>query len=105
MKKRRRPRPKYKKARPAPIAKPQNEMHSSTIGTGQTSSTIGTSQLGAFRTSNPSVEHPPRQLVEPKIELSARGMSKARSWGIFAVMIISWLLLAGVVVLFATLWT
>jgi hypothetical protein len=119
MKKQRRRRPKYKKARPAPIAKPENEMHSSTIGTGQTSSTVGTGQLGLFRTSNASVDHPPTQLVEPKsierppaqvmepkrIELSDRGMSKARGWGVFAVMIISWLLLAGVVVLFATHWT
>src|SRR5205085_4612245 len=97
MKKQRRPRPKYKKAGPAPIAKPKNEMPSSTIGTGQ---------LESFRTSNASVERPPRQLVEPKrIELSDRGMSKARSWGIFAGMIISWLLLAGVVVMFETHWT
>jgi hypothetical protein len=110
MKKQRRPRPKHKKAPPAPIAKPKNEM---------ASSTIGTSQLGSFRTSNASVERPPTQLVEPKrierppaqvmepkrIELSDRGVSKARGWGKFAVMIISWLLLAGVVVLFATHWT
>jgi hypothetical protein len=110
MKKQRRPRPKHKKAPPAPIAKPKNEM---------ASSTIGTSQLGSFRTSNASVERPPTQLVEPKrierppaqvmepkrIELSDRGVSKARGWGKFAVMIISWLLLAGVVVLFATYWT
>jgi hypothetical protein len=110
MKKQRRPRPKRKKAPRAPIAKPKNEMASSTIGTGQ---------LGSFRTSNASVDRPPTQLVEPKtierppahvmepkrIELSVRGMSKARGWGIFAVMIISWLLLAGVVVLFATHWT
>ena len=52
------------------------------------------------------IERPPAQVVEPKrIELSDRGMSKARGWGIFAVMIISWLLLAGVVALFATHWT
>src|SRR5918912_3440792 len=104
MKKQRRPRPKHKKARAAPIAKPKNEMASSTIGTGQ---------LGSFRPSNASVERqlvepkrierPPAQVVEPKkIELSDRGMSKARGWVIFAVMIISWLLLAGVIGLFAT---
>src|SRR5436190_16920511 len=103
MKKQRRLRPKYKKARPPPIAKPKNEMHSSTIGTGQASSTVGTGQLGSFSTSNASVERPQRQLLEPKrIALSDRGMSKARGWGIFALMIISWLLLAGVVALFAT---
>src|SRR5690242_13857352 len=97
MKKQRRPRPKYKKPRPAPIAGAKKEIASSTIGTGQ---------LGSSRTSNASVERPPGQLVEPKrIELSDRGMSKARSWGIFAVMIIPWLLLATVVVLFATHWT
>ena len=110
MKKQRRPRPKHKKARAAPIAKPKNEMASSTIGTGQ---------LGPFPTSNAAVERPPTQLVEPKgierppaqvvepkkIELSDRGMSKARGWVIFAVMIISWLLLAGVIGLFATHWT
>jgi hypothetical protein len=109
MKKQRRPRPKHKKAPPAPNTKPKNEMASSTIGTGQ---------LESFRTSNASVERP-RQLVEPKrierppaqvikpkrIELTDRGMSNARGWGIFAVMIISWLLLAGVVALFATHWT
>jgi hypothetical protein len=110
MKKQRRPRPKHKKAAPAPIAKPKNEM---------ASSTIGTDQLGSFRISTASVERPPTQLVEPKriegppaqvvepkrIELSDRGMSKARGWGIFAVMIISWLLLAGIIGLFATHWT
>ena len=110
MKKQRRPRPKHKKAPPAPIAKPKNEIASSTIGTGQ---------LGSFRISNASNERPPTPLVEPKrierppaqvvepkrIQLSDRGMSKARGWGIFAVMIISWLLLAGVVALFATHWT
>jgi hypothetical protein len=96
MKKQRRPRPKHKKAPPAPIAKPKNEIASSTIGTGQ---------LGSFRISNASIERPPAQVVEPKrIELSDRGMSKARGWGIFAVMIISWLLLAGVIGLFATYW-
>jgi hypothetical protein len=107
MKKQRRPRPKHKKAPPAPMAKSKNGMASSTIGTGQ---------LGSFRISTASVERPPTQLVEPKrIErppaqvmepkLSHRGMSNARGWGIFAVMIISWLLLAGVVALFATHWT
>ena len=110
MKKQRRARPKHKKAPPAPIAKLKNEIASSTIGTGQ---------LGSYRTSNASIERPPTPLVEPKrierppaqgvepkrIELSDRGVSKARGWGIFAVMIISWLLLAGVVVLFATHWT
>ena len=104
MKKQRRPKPKHKKAPPAPIAKTKNEMASSTTG-----------QLGSFRTPNASVDRPPTQLVEPRrierppaqvmepkrIEVSDRGMSKARGWGIFAVMIISWLLLAGVVVLFA----
>ena len=110
MKKQRRPRPKHKKAPPAPIAKPKNEMASSAIGTGQ---------LGSYRPSNASIERPPTPLVEPKrierppaqvvepkrIELSDRGMSKARGWGVFAVMIISWLLLAGVIGLFATHWT
>ena len=110
MKKQRRPRPKHKKAPPAPNAKPKNEIASSTIGNGQ---------LGSFRTSHASVERAPTQLVEPKrivrppaqamgpkrIELSDRGISTARGWGIFAVMIISWLLLAGVVALFATHWT
>ena len=110
MKKQRRPSSKHKKTPPPPIAKRKNEMASSTIGTGQ---------LGSFPTSNASVERPPTQLVKPKriehppaqvvepkrIELSDRGMSKARGWGIFAVMIISWLLLAGVVALFATHWT
>ena len=85
---------------------------------GMASSTIGTGQLGSFRISNASIERPPTPLVEPKrierppaqvvepkrIELSDRGMSKARGWGIFAVMIISWLLLAGVIGLFATYW-
>ena len=113
MKKQRRPRPKHKKAPPAPIAKPKNEIASSTIGTGQ---------LGSFRISNASIERPPTPLVEPKrierppaqvvepkrIELSDRGISQARGWGIFAVMIISWLLLAGVIGLFAPIghnWT
>jgi len=110
MKKQRRARPKHKKAPPAPIAKPKNEMASSTIGTGQ---------VGSFRTSNASVQRPPTQLVEPKrierpptqvmqskrTELAGRGISMARGWGIFAVMIISWLLLAGVIGLFATHWT
>jgi hypothetical protein len=57
--------------------------------------------------SNAPVERPSRQLVEPKkIDLSDRGvMSNARGWQIFAGFIISWLLLAGAIVLFATHWT
>ena len=110
MKKQRRPRPKHKKAPPAPNAKPKSEMASSTIVNGQ---------LGSFRALNASVKRPPTQLVEPKrigrpptqvmepkrIGLSDRGISKARGWGIFALMIISWMLLAGVIGLFATHWT
>jgi hypothetical protein len=93
MKKQRPPRPKHKKARPAPIAKPKGEIVSSTLGTGP---------VGSSRTSNAPVER-----VEAKrIELSDRGvMSNARGWLIFAGLIISWLLLAGAVVLFATHWT
>jgi hypothetical protein len=98
MKKRRPPRPKHKKARPAPIAKPKGEFASSTIGTGR---------LGPSRTSNAPVERPTGQLVEPKrIELVDRGaMSNARGWRLFAGFIISWVLLASVVVVFATHWT
>jgi hypothetical protein len=97
MKKQRPPRPKHKKTRPASIAKPEGQIVSSTIGTGP---------LGSSRTSNAPVEHPIRQ-VEPKsIEIADRGvMSNARGWRIFAGFIISWLLLAGAVALFATHWT
>jgi hypothetical protein len=98
MKKQRPPRPKHKRARPAPTVKPKVEVSSLTIETGS---------LGSSRMSNTPVERPSRQLVEPKkIELADRGvMSNARGWQIFAGFIISWLLLAGAVVLFATHWT
>src|SRR5580692_11779221 len=97
MKNRRPPRPKHK-ARQAQIAKPKGKVASSTIGTGP---------LGPSRTSNASVERPTGQLVEPKrIERADRGaMSNARGWRIFAGFIISWLLLASAVALFATHWT
>ena len=80
------------------------------------SSTIGTRPVGSSRTSNAPVERPTtpsapvecptRPAVEPEtIELSDQGvMSNARGWRIFAGLIVSWPLLAGAVVLFATRW-
>src|SRR6185369_25252 len=101
MKKQRRPRPKHKKAPPAPNAKPKNEIASSTIGNGQ---------LGSFRTLNASVKRPPIQLVEPKrierpptqvmepkkIELPDAAIYEARGWAILAPLLISSLLPDGV---------
>jgi hypothetical protein len=51
-----------------------------------------------------------RPAAAKKLELADRvdtvpAMTTARGWGIFAVFIICWLLLASVVVLFATYWT
>jgi hypothetical protein len=107
MKKQRPPRPKHKKGRPASIAKPKGQIVSSTTGTRPLgSSRTSSASVERPTTSNAPIERPARPLVEPKrIELSDRGgMSNARGWRIFAGFIISWLLLAGAVVLFATHW-
>ena len=108
MKKQRPPRPKYKKGRPASsIAKPKGQIVSSTAGTGPLgSSRMSNAPVERPTTSNAPVERPIRPLVEPKrIELPDRGgMSNARGWRMFAGFIISWLLLAAAIVLFATHW-
>jgi hypothetical protein len=108
MKKQRRPRPKQKKARPASIAKPKPEIAPSTTGTGPlASSRTSSAPVERPTTSNAPVERPAKPLVEPKrIELSDHDvMSNARGWRVFVGFIISWLLLAVAVVLFATHWT
>jgi hypothetical protein len=48
-----------------------------------------------------------RPAAAKRLELADRvpAMMNARGWGIFAGLILSWLLLASVVVLFATHWT
>jgi hypothetical protein len=68
-------------------------------------STIRTGPVGS--TSNAAVEPPTGQTAQPKtIELADRvdtvpAMRNARGWKIFAGIIISWLLVASAVVLFA----
>ena len=102
MKKQRPPRPKHKKGRRAAVAKPKTEIAPSPTKGQIASSTVGTGPLGSSR----AVERP-RPPVEAKgVALSDRGVvSNARGWCIFVGFIISWLLLADVVVLVATHWT
>jgi hypothetical protein len=101
MKKRRLPRPRKRKARPAQIgAKGKGEV-------ADLSSTIRTGPVRSFHISNAPVERSTGQTAEPKrIELADRvdtvpAMTNARAWKIFAGIIISWLLVASAVVLFA----
>jgi len=112
MKKRRPPRPRKKKARPLSIgveAKDKARKLPSTSGTGSVASP------------HPSnvVERATGQLVTPALrekgameadaKLNRRAtvsaMTNARGWMTFAGFIISWLLLASVVVIFAKYWT
>jgi hypothetical protein len=107
MKKRRPQRPRRRKARPAPIgveAKGKVGDLSSTIGTGPVASPSpsnavvepATAQLGTA-----SLERKERTQADAAVSRPETAMTNARGWMTFAVLIISWLLLAGVVVIFA----
>jgi hypothetical protein len=110
MKKRRPPRPRKRKARPAPIGvEAKGKVH-------DLSSTIGTGPVASPHPSNAVVEPAAGQLgtatltgkegVQPDATVSGPAtVSAKRGWMIFAGFIISWLLLAGVVVIFAKYWT
>src|SRR5215468_8497741 len=111
MKKRRPQRSRNRKARPAPMG---NEAKGKV---GDLSSTIGTGPVASPRPSNPVVKPPtaPHVTLAPKEGTQADAtvsrpatvlaMTNARGWMIFAGFIISWLLLASVVVIFAKHWT
>ncbi len=101
MKKRPPPRPRKPKRRPAAVdAKAKVEV-------GDLSSSIRKGSVGSSCTSNASVEPATGQVAETKsIELADRvdnvaPMTNARGWKIFVGIIISWLLVATGVVLFA----
>jgi hypothetical protein len=107
MKKRRLPRPKKRKAPMAVEGK-------SKVGDLSSSLPSRAAAKGAV-----SRDAPPRMQADTtvsrpaaakRLELADRvdavpAMTTARGWGIFAVFIICWLLLASVVILFATHWT
>ena len=109
MKKKRPQRPRKRKARPAPMAVEAKGK------VADLSSTIGTGPVAPPRLSNAVVEPATAPLgtvpltrkggmeADAKVSRSATalGMTNARGWMIFAGFIISWLLLAGVVVIFA----
>src|SRR5215472_14423108 len=113
MKKRRPPRPRKKKARQVSIGvEPKGKGR-------EVPSTSGTRSLESSRPSNALAKRTTGQLVTPALrekeamradaKLSSpatiSGMTNARGWMIFAGLIISWLLLASVVVIFAKYWT
>ena len=109
MKKRRPQRPRKRKARPAPMGVEAKGK------VADLSSTIGTGPLAPPRPSNAVVEQAAAPLdtttltgkegmqADAKVSRSATvlGMTNARGWMIFGGVIISWLLLASVVVIFA----
>jgi hypothetical protein len=106
MKKRRPPRPRKRKAPPASIGNRK---------VGDLSSTVGTRPIASPRPSNAVLERATGQLGTPagtgKEGIQADGtatvsaMTNARGWTIFAGFIVSWLLLATVVVISAKYWT
>jgi hypothetical protein len=113
MKKRRPQRPRKRKARPAPmVVEAKGKI-------GDLSSTLGTGPVASPRPSNAVVEPAAAQLdtatltgkegmrADATVNRSATvlGMTNARGWMTFAGFIISWLLLASVVVIFAKYWT
>ena len=113
MKKRRPPRPRKKKARPVSIGVEPKGKACELPATSETGS------VASLRPSNAVVERATRQLVTPALRekeamqadaklsrpATASAMTNARGWMTFAGFIISWLLLASVVVVFATYWT
>ena len=113
MKKRRPPRPRKKKARQVSIGVEPK-------GKGQeVPSTIGTRSVESSRPSNILVERTTGQLVTPALRekeamqadaklsrpATISAMTNARGWTTFAGFIISCMLLASVVVMFAKYWT
>ena len=113
MKKRRPPRPRNRKARPASIGVEAKRK------VGDLSSTVGTGPIASPRPSNAVLERATGQLGTPArtgkegmqadatVSRPARvsAMTNARGWTIFAGFIVSWLLLATVVVISAKYWT
>ena len=113
MKKRRPPRPRKKKARPVSIGvEPKGKAR-------ELPSTSGTGSVASPRPSNAVVERATRQLVTPALRekeamqadaklsrpATVSAMTNRRGWMTFAGFIISCLLLASVVVIFAKYWT
>ncbi len=104
MKKRRPPRPRKRKARPAPIVAEAKGKIASTNGAGPVASPLA---------SNALIEPARGQLGKEGMQADATvsrparvsAMTNARAWTIFAGFIVSWLLLASVVVIFAEYWT
>src|ERR1700730_18138495 len=110
MKKRRPPRPRKRKARPASI---------SVEAVGDFSSTVGTGPIASPHPSNAVLEGATGQLGTPartgkegmqadatvSRPATVSAMTNARGWTIFAGFIVSWLLLATVVVISAKYWT
>jgi hypothetical protein len=104
MKKRRPPKPKQPRKRLPPASPPPTGK----AEVGDLFSTMGTGPVGSSRTSNAPVEAPTGQLAEAKMADrvdTVAAMTNARGWKIFAGFIISWLLVASGVVLFAMHWT
>jgi hypothetical protein len=113
MKKRRPPRPRKRKARPASIGVEAKRK------VGDLSSTVGTGPIASPRPSNAVLERATGQLGTPArtgkegVQADATvsrpatvsAMTNARGWTIFAGFIVSWLLLATVVVISAKYWT
>jgi hypothetical protein len=113
MKKRRPQRPRKRKARPAPMGVEAKRK------VGDLSSTIGTGPVASPRPSNAVVELATAQLdtailtgkegmqADATVSRPATvlAMTNARGWMTFGGVIISWLLLASVVVIFAKYWT
>ena len=113
MKKRRPPRPRKRKARPTSIGVEAKRK------VGDLSSTVGTGPPASPHPSNAVLERATGQLGTPArtgkegMQADATGsrpatvsaMTNARGWTIFAGFIVSWLLLATVVVISAKYWT
>jgi hypothetical protein len=113
MKKRRPPRPRKPKARPASIGVEAKRK------IGDLSSTVGTGPTASPRPSNSVLERATGQLGTPartgkegmqadatvSRPATVSAMTNARGWTIFAGFIVSWLLLATVVVISAKYWT
>jgi hypothetical protein len=113
MKKRRPPRPRKRKARPASIGVEAKRK------VGDLSSTVGTRPTASPRPSNAVLERATGQLGTPartekegmqadatvSRPATVSAMTNARGWRIFAGFIVSWVLLATVVVIAAKYWT
>ena len=111
MKKRRPPRPRNRKARPASIgveAKRKVGDLSSTVGTGPIASprpSVLERATGQFGTPARTGKEGMQADGTVSRPATVSAMTNARGWTIFAGFIVSWLLLATVVVISAKYWT